>query len=1077
MDEHDLFAVDDGTSIDQSAEGRSGREQPGVDRRQFLKLSAGAIAALTILPQLRFVGLGEAAAAQLTRGTWPTAALRTFRTTLRRREDFVVLNFDFYNLLPRTDAAGGQLVRLVPGLEAWVVVEFPPQHVLEEAFLEAESASMSDPLKKPGTVGARLARPSRLAFVLPSTLDAIPYDIDGLLTWASWVQKVVPAARPAGAGGAAPALREPAASETAIELPWWLILSPSGTAGLWTSRLMPRTVDGRTELWHTSLDPDAGRAPIFSTVPATRAVWARDWNSSTGSPESRPIGLVAGSAGWPFKEQSLIPVDRRDIVTSSTIKGTRPRPLEVNRLLLSALGGWLDARGEWDPQATGLSLESWLHRATQARDHYVRVIRVGYLFPIGHRAVLVEVTERKPGIPADGDATHAAAYLRKRLFIVVREPVRTYPGAADPFAARALPFTSIRLITTVTPKLDGKGTVPLTSPPAAPINTSSAFIPSVGGVPFAFEAIGIDHEGREIPFASPVVFVDGAKMADPGDPPSLGIYEPAVLAAVVSAYNVLGAGAVHPARPDVMLGGRPVALAPVAPGNPGSTRYDTRSVRLFATPPVPMSPTVSATLFAKREPPFAPVLQRAEVRLEAAEITGGAGLGWQGISYLNEYVTGGFGAGEVFAKLESPQVVSFDSEGRGGGVATPNLKMTGLSRSQGAIGGDPVKVSLGGSDSFDPTAVFTGAKLLGGIKLSDVLSVGGLSKMPQLKTTLVGPPGEPTAIDTVLYLHPNLKPSGILTLEPGADFTITGRYRREFADPDKSIASINGDLRKVTLTLVPGAAFIAVTFNRVSFKSETGRKTEINVDIGGVQFLGALAFISKLSTYIKPVDGTPAGPYLEVSNTRVLAGLSFALPAVQVGAFVVENAKVRTGVNLPLDGTPVTTRFGFSTREDPFHLTVLGLGGGGFVGLEIGADGPKTLDISLEAGAMVALNLGVAKGKLEAFAGFYYRLESGNAKYTAFARMSGSLRVLGLVTVSAKFYLELTYSPKSGDSGKFQGSASLTFSIDLGLCEKEVSVKVSRTFAGDGADPFLIERVTSTQWTAYCDAFAVGGPA
>lgn len=1057
-------------------------DHSGLDRRQFLKLSARTIAALTVLPQLEFVGSAAAAAAEFTRTSWILRLQRTFSTVLRRREDFVELSFDFYNLIPRTGAAGRQLVRAVEGFDAWVVVGFPPQHVLEEAFFEASTPAGSDPLKKPGTVGARLAGPSRLAFLVPPSLAAIPYDDEGLLEWASWVQRVVPAARPTGAGGTPPILRQPSASETAIELPWWLVLSPSASAGLWTSRHAPRTVDGRTELWHTSLDLDAsGRGSIFSTVPAARAVWARDWDTGTGPAASRPIGLVPGAPGYPFKEQSLIPVDRKDIVLSSTVKATRPRPLEVNRLLMSALGGWLDVRGDWDIQATGLSLEAWVHRATQARDHYVRVIRVGYLFPLGHRAVLIKVTERKPGVPADGDATRAAAYLRTRIFIVVRQPVRTYPGTADPFAGRALPFKSIRLITTVTPKLDSKGTVPLTSPPAPPINTSSAFIPAVGGVPFGFEAIGTDHEGREIPFATPVVFVDGAKASSdpPPAPPSLGIYEPAVLAAVISAYNVLGGGAAHPARPDVMLGGRPVALAPVATGNPGSTRYDTRSVRLFATPPVPLSHAILDALFDKGEPPFAPVLQRAEVRLDAAEIAGGAGLGWQGISYLNQYVTGGFGAGEVFAKLESPTVVNFDSEGRGGGVATPNLKMTGLSRTHGAIGGDPVKVWLGGSDSFDPTAVFSWAKLLGGITLADVVAAGGLGKMPQLKTTITGPPGEPTAVDSLLYWRPSLKAHGILTLESGADFVITGRFRRDLVDPAQSITSIQGDMRKVKLTLVPGASFIAVSFNRIYFSSETGRKSEIKVDIGNVEFLGALAFIRTLSTYIKPVDGTPSGPYLEVSTTRILAGLSFALPAVQIGAFVVENATVRTGVNLPLDGTPVTTRFAFSTRDDPFHLTVLGLGGGGFVGLEIGADGPKVLDVSLEAGAMVALNLGVAKGKLEAFAGFYYRLDGGKATYTAFARMGGSLRVLGLVTVSAKFYLELTYSPSAGGSGsgKFQGTATLTFSIDLGIYEKEVSVKVSRTFAGDGGDPFLIERVTSAQWTTYCNAFAVGGPA
>lgn len=1063
--------------VEVSRVGGAGAAQGGMDRRTFLTISARTVAALAILPKLEFAGTAEALAARFGR---PVRPLRTLRTTLRRREDFIDLDFDFYNLMPRTGAAGTELVRVTTGLDAWVVVHFHPQHLMEEAFLEAQSQAQSDPLKSPGTVGARLAGSTRLAFVVPSSVTAIPYDASGLLTWASWVQQVTVGARPALAGGAAPMLREVLPWETAIELPWWLILSPSAAAGLWRARTAPFAFEGRTELWHTSLNLGSGRAPApGATFPALRAVWARDWDGGTGSPEFRSVGKAPGTNGWPFKEQSLIPVDRRDIVLSSTVKAARPRPLQLERLSLSTLGGWLDVKGEWDTQATGLSLQSWIHRATMARDHYVRVVRVGYLFPIGHRAVLIEVTERKPGVPANGDATRAAAYLRKRRFVVVRQPVRDYPLEADPFAGRGFPFATIRMVTLVTPKLDGLGTVPLTSPPAAPIDTSSAFIPSVGNVPFAFEAVGTDHEGREVPFATPVVFVNGAAEGKPdpgekpGDPPIIGIYEPTVLAAVVTAYNLLGAGQAHPARPDVMLGGRPVALAPNG-GTAGSTRYDTRSLRLLSVPPIPNSTAIRAALFAKTEPPFAPVLQRAEVRIEAAEVTGGTGLGWQGISYLNEYVTGGFGAGEVYAELEQAKVVSFAGEGRGGGVATPNIKMTGLSRTHGAIGGDPALVRLGGATSFDPTAVFSGAKLLGGIGLAEVVAPGGLAKMPRLRSTTIGPSNAPTAVESVLEWHPDLKDHGIFTRGPAADLVVTGRFRRDLVDEAKSTFSIRGELRDVTLTLAPGAEFIAVRFSRVSFGSENGRKSEIKVDIGDVRFLGALAFIRTLAQYIKPVDGTPSGPYLDVSPQRVVAGLAFALPAVQIGAFVVENASVRNEVSLPLDGTPVTTRFAFSTRDDPFHLTVLGLGGGGFVGLEIGADGPKSLDVSLEAGAMVALNVGVAKGKLEAFAGFYYRLQGGSASYTAFVRMTGSLRVLGMVTVSAKFYLELKYSPKSGGSGKFQGTASITYSIDLGLYEQDVTVKVSRTFEGDGADPFLTERVTPAQWTTYCDAFALG---
>ena len=75
---------------------------------------------------------------------------------------------------------------------------------------------------------------------------------------------------------------------------------------------------------------------------------------------------------------------------------TSRRPLDVDLLALSSLGAWLDSRGAWPfRQPTGLSVEEWRHRATLGRDHYVRVVYAGFLFPFGHRASVVKITERQ----------------------------------------------------------------------------------------------------------------------------------------------------------------------------------------------------------------------------------------------------------------------------------------------------------------------------------------------------------------------------------------------------------------------------------------------------------------------------------------------------------------------------------------------------------------------------------------------------------------------------------------------------------------------------------------------------------
>ena len=67
------------------------------------------------------------------------------------------------------------------------------------------------------------------------------------------------------------------------------------------------------------------------------------------------------------------------------------------------------------------------------RDQYVRVSEPGFLYPFGHRAAWITVTERKVVDRAD-----ATAFLWQREFIVVRQPVRSFTGHDSPWAQVAL---------------------------------------------------------------------------------------------------------------------------------------------------------------------------------------------------------------------------------------------------------------------------------------------------------------------------------------------------------------------------------------------------------------------------------------------------------------------------------------------------------------------------------------------------------------------------------------------------------------------------------------------------------------
>ena len=107
-----------------------------------------------------------------------------------------------------------------------------------------------------------------------------------------------------------------------------------------------------------------------------------------------------------------------------------PRPVDSRRLIMTALGGTLDADRRWKTRPAGVDLLAWIHRLSRGRDSYVRVEYARSLFPVGHAATLVKLSQRKFQWREKTNSRDRVAILRQRFFIVVREKIRAYPNAA-----------------------------------------------------------------------------------------------------------------------------------------------------------------------------------------------------------------------------------------------------------------------------------------------------------------------------------------------------------------------------------------------------------------------------------------------------------------------------------------------------------------------------------------------------------------------------------------------------------------------------------------------------------------------
>jgi hypothetical protein len=542
-----------------------------------------------------------------------------------------------------------------------------------------------------------------------------------------------------------PAPRSPTSGETALELPYRLIVSPNSHAAWFhAEQAVHKEATGHTELWHTRLGVRTTDGKLVDgpdPLRTLRAIWSTDsWVTGSYPPTTPPLGQpvpIPDHKREPFRA-SLDAYDRHNVVHLSSNfqlreKGSatrfyEPRALDVDLLALSALGGWLDSRGVWgEGRPAGLSVEEWRHRATLGRDHYVRVVYAGRLFPLGHRASLVKITERR----FETDRPGHPAYLRQRMFIIVREPLRTYGKSGLKYdgsdTARAgerwdlmLPFKAARITTRVSPLLD-----PPEKSEVAPDEEQSAFWPFVADQPFLFHVIATDHDDRPVELALPLIFVDDNR----GDAPHGSSI---VHGAVASSYATRKWPGSTQLLSTVPLGGQRVAFA--ESNAPDDTTFAAASITLGAEVP-------SAATYDKmnlREPRYVPVLRTSKLAVPALQQIARANQP-AALIYDQTFLRHGFdaqNAGAVFLaadKTATALAVKFSSQAdRSGGFFAPDLSLSGLSRITGPVAGDVALIAAG---TFDPQAWFgpiANARLFGAVKLSQILESTGVNVLDAL---------------------------------------------------------------------------------------------------------------------------------------------------------------------------------------------------------------------------------------------------------------------------------------------------------------------------------------------------------
>ena len=136
------------------------------------------------------------------------------------------------------------------------------------------------------------------------------------------------------------------------------------------------------------------------------------------------------------------------------------------------------------------TIQEWKHRATMGRDHEVKVVYAGFLFPFGHKASLVKVTERKFAPTPAGQSRVPVPALVHHRARADRGPTHRTRGTRRRTAGKRLDLVDAVLVghvlTRVTPDLDDARQAQAARHDTA-FGGGAVFFPDVDASPFLFK--------------------------------------------------------------------------------------------------------------------------------------------------------------------------------------------------------------------------------------------------------------------------------------------------------------------------------------------------------------------------------------------------------------------------------------------------------------------------------------------------------------------------------------------------------------------------------------------------------------
>ncbi|MGO9910177.1 MAG: hypothetical protein ACLPQS_03315, partial [Acidimicrobiales bacterium] len=810
-------------------------------------------------------------------------------------------------------------------------------------------------------------------------------------------------------------------------------------------------------------------------------------------------------------------------------------PLRVNTLELSALGANADIFGSWAYSATAnANILLWSDLGQGGRTVRSVVTKRGYLFPLGHHAAITTtvnrvVVEDPPNASSDPNKNYAVAYLQAQTVIHVAEPVKTYPAPGQLFGDTTSggttdwPFVTVRMVTLASPPIYTQSSEPQF---LWPLTTD----PAGNNVDVTWNFVATDLAGHDVPFSMPLAFV----YADDGSSGYFSEYDPTKTMNWVNAYMTL-AGENTPSHDTwSATGGSRLKFAPelAGPGGgPGATTHPTLGIVLGASnttyDPVATNSQLPASLTPTElgnlgQPNFYPTIKAARIKLHAAEVLTGNGFadvaktpdplyyagGIQGVlfGYYPNYVQYSnltYGSalphdaprdipqnlGSAYVQALNPPQLTLPGSSVGG-LATPNLGVTGLSAAAGTIGGDLDTFAQDGAaqlESYFPTVagIASGdiAQLLGGLQLGNILAGAGAAagSVAHDSTSLFNTPvissqlDQSTGVLTVTYTL-NTPLAGWPA--PGSSGSPPGIFVPDDADGTLQMTAVvmvgsngqpptytvNGTIDPFTIFLLgcgndpynSSTDFISLHFESCTFSAATGSSPAVSVNLDTVLFDGPLSFINVLQQFLESLGGN--GLSIDVEATFIQVSMSISLPDQSCGVFSLTGISFSAGVLLPFTNGQATLTFAFASKANPFTLTIAMFGGGGYISLVLGFGGVQSMSMEFFFTGQFAFNIAIVSGSLSLTAGIYLSYSAATLlELNGYVQIMGQLQAFGFITISAELDLTLSWAEKTGN---LVGTATFIGQVSICGFSKTVEFSISKQFAGSSASGGANQAVT-----------------